>query len=146
MKLPKTIGMALEAISTGRTAFLPCLCSIKENNENYQKFKNKLKNNENIRCDLKLCPYQIFDDYLCAIPDPYGTQCEKDKKFKANLDSLKLCRALTTGSNKIFTTLPLGINNIRKCQQNLMERLPIDMQVILFIYYISKNKTIINKF
>jgi hypothetical protein len=55
---------------------------------------------------------------------------ENEIKFNPKLESLHLCRAITTKGD--FITSPLGIHNIRQSLENLNSRLPENLQVFLF--------------
>jgi hypothetical protein len=94
----------------------------------------KLKHDCYERCEIEICPFQVIQDYLSSIPDPYGQQTEIEKQFKIGLESLHFCRAMSSrGSRKDFTKNVLGIHNIRKSLENLNSRIPEALQVFFNI-------------
>ena len=113
----------------GRTWRVPCCCLASLDAADSKRMKADLKKNPQVPC-YGPCPYQVIIDYTLRIPDPFGHSWKSAMAVDPQRPSLKFMRARLTTGDRPFTTMPLGINMLRKFLSNANLRLPEHLSLL----------------
>ena len=116
----------------GLSYYLPCICLSSQSARLNVKFATLCAADPWVPCIVP-CPFHIFDEYLCTLPDPYGLEWISLGPHPAGevTGRPRAFRALTTrGINRYFTRQPLGVNSMRSCLPTVNSRLPDSLKLL----------------
>jgi len=81
-------------------------------------------------CECLLgCPFGLMRSYIRLLPDPQGSERERERVGDPGIQALALFRAVKTLGLYEFTKSPLGVNTLRGCIQKVNARLPKEFQI-----------------